>query len=101
MGYRIIYSPEDNAKYPTNNPKKGNIKLIPMVFLLVVLLLVGSLGIRSKLMDWLIPGDPHVTKAAFAMLVDELRDGAPFADAVTTFCNEIIACGKTQTIFNT
>jgi len=101
MGYKIMYNPEDNDKYPVFKPKKRNFRLLPFAMVLIAGLMLTRPQIRSGIEEWLIPGNPMVTKAAFSLMIDELREGESFTDAVTTFCNEIIAGGKTQTVFNT
>lgn len=97
MGYQIVYNPEDNHKYPTHIRKKRKVKMIPLI-LFASILVLGSRQIRGKLEQWLIPGDPQVTKAAFSLMMEDLRDGESFGDAVTAFCNEIIAGNENKTL---
>jgi len=65
---------------------------------LICILTLGRAEVRSKLEQWLIPGNPQVAKAAFSLMLDDLRDGESLGEAVTTFCNEIITCSEKQTI---
>ena len=98
MSYQIMYNPEDSHKYPTRIQKKHKFKLLPVIAGLICLLTLGRPEMRSKLEQWLIPGDPQVTKAAFSLMLDELREGESFGNAVTTFCNEIITGSENKTI---
>ena len=87
MPYKIQYTPEDCRRYPQKK-KRPQVKWgrwIPFVLLLAAVLGIRLYGIP----DFLIPGDPEVTKAAAAMLIDELHAGAAVDDAVTVFCKEV------------
>lgn len=98
MSYQIMYNPEDSHKYPTQFKKKHKKIILPVLMVLLCVLALGRPGIRNKVEQWLIPGDPQVTKAAFSLMLDELREGESLGDAVTTFCNEIIAGSENKTI---
>ena len=88
MSYKIQYSPETVKRYPqTKKTEKVNIgKWVSLVLIIVTVLWLRINGIP----DFLIPGDPDTTKAATAMLIDEIRNGSPVNDAVTVFCKEIL-----------
>lgn len=101
MGYQIMYSPEDNHKYPAYKPKSKNRWLFPVVITIALLVAAGIPNVRNSLERWLIPGDAQVTKAAFSAMLDQLRTGEPIDEAVTAFCREIIAGGKTEEILDT
>ena len=40
--------------------------------------------------DFLIPGDPEVTKTAASVMVDEIKNGATVGNAITAFCKTIL-----------
>lgn len=88
MAYKIQYSPEAAHRYPAQkHHPRGNLwRWIP-----IVLVLAAALWMRVKgIPDFLIPGDPTVTRAAAAMMMDELRAGVSPEDAITVFCQEIL-----------
>ena len=62
------------------------------------MLLLGLLAVgyryRERVVDWLIPGDDAITTVAAETLIADLRAGVPAGEAVTAFCEEIIANGK-------
>lgn len=100
MGYQIMYSPEDNHKYPPYKPAKKK-WLLPVVITLALLIAAGRPQTRRKLEQWFIPGDVQTTKAAFSVLMDDIREGEPVNEAVAAFCNVIIAGGKAESIQDT
>lgn len=81
MGYRIIYLPE---------PKKK--RVWPWMLSILVLCFVCAWLIpqgRQAIETVLIPGEPEVTRQAFANLVDTLRSGENFTSAFAQFCEEL------------
>lgn len=94
VGYLIQYDPDMNHKYPPFShvrAKKAWRYVLGTVS--VAVLLVLSLKFRDSILLWLLPGDPPVTAAALQDLIADFRSGTPAAEAVTTFCQEIIAHG--------
>ena len=88
MSYRIQYSPDAVHKYPQKRQmrqiKWGNV-------LLILLVVLSAIWMRMKgVPDFLIPGDPEVTKSAAAALVDRIQSGDPVNNAVTVFCKQIL-----------
>ena len=88
MAYKIQYSPEKAHCYPsvTNHVK---FKVGKWVILLLALAAAAWMRVNG-IPDFLIPGDPTVTKTAATTMMDELRAGVSVDDAVTTFCKEIL-----------
>lgn len=88
MAYKIQYSPEVAHRYPS----KGSCTQIkPGRWVIIVLALAALLWVRAKgIPDFLIPGDPDVTRSAAATMMDEIRAGVPVDDAITVFCKEIL-----------
>ena len=88
MGYQIQYEPQKNKLYPVIKAKKP---MFARLVLLMILLAAVFLGYKT---DWLIPGDPEVTKDAFSDMVVMLQQGADVDQAVAAFCAEILDHGK-------
>ena len=88
MAYEIHYSVDTSKRYP-QNPKHTPIKYGRWLFLSI--LFVGALWLRlNGIPDFLIPGDPAVTRQAASAMMENLHSGAAFGDAVTVFCKEIL-----------
>ena len=88
VGYKIEYSPETAYCYPQRNVcKKQNIgRWICLLILVGAILWMRVYGIP----DFLIPGDPVVTRSATAAFMDDLSEGVSVNDAVTAFCRIIL-----------
>lgn len=88
MAYKIQYSQETAYRYPQTSSKRTTNwgKWFGIALILAAVLWMRLNGIP----DFLIPGDPAVTKAAAVTLVDELRNNIPIGEAVTTFCESIL-----------
>lgn len=88
MAYVIQYSPESSDKYPQikkhNSPKMGGL------FLLLIILAAAIWCHLYGIPDFLIPGDPVVTKSAAATMITNLQEGVKVGDAITTFCQQIL-----------
>lgn len=96
MSYKIEYASELDRKYPSqkkaHHVKWGNIILISFVIL-------GALWLRMNgVPDFLIPGDPNVTRAAAAVMVEQIQAGGSVGNAVTVFCKEILDGAGYETI---
>ena len=91
MAYKITYSPETAYLYPQGKKEKRNItgKWITAAFLIAGLLWIRLNGIA----DFLIPGNPEVTKEAASVFMEDLQEGVRVHDAVTTFCKTILNDG--------
>ena len=88
MSYKICYFPENSRRYP----KVSSVRRLNWSKYIAVLLLFGF-GVWVKFQgvpDFLIPGDPEITKQAAEMMITELRNGEPVDDAVLAFCQEIL-----------
>ena len=88
MAYRILYTPENNRRYPPCRSKQ-NIRyssILGFIFFLLSILWIRVYGIP----DFLIPGDTEVTKSAAREMISLLKTGTPVKDAVTVFCKQII-----------
>lgn len=91
MGYRVEYG-QAERKAPSFL-KKYRLHLLTAAFFLLFVLAVKLYWPEGAavLSSIFLPGEPTEAQAAFAVLVEDLREGQPFSDAVTTFCREIIA----------
>ena len=92
MGYEIFYQPELNYRYKISGKKP--MKRIWVIYgsLALGVVVLGLIpSIRNWFWDLLIPGDPKVTIPAFSGLLEDVRQGAGFSDALTVFCQEILA----------
>ena len=91
MGYRVEYKSFGEEK---KLPKVRKYKKAVMAAVLVLTLTGGALAVKLTGLPWvqkyLLPGDPEVTAAALEQMVEDLRSGYSFTDAVTAFCREIM-----------
>ncbi len=88
MAYKIQYSEDSAGRYP-QNAKHEPFKYGRWVLLLI--LFAGALWLRlNGIPDFLIPGDPAVTRQAASAMMENLHSGTAFGDAVTVFCKEIL-----------
>ena len=88
MAYKIQYSPQDNCRYPmqkTHRPVKWG-RGVAAAAILAAGLWIHSHGVP----DFLIPGDPQVTKTAAAELMLQMKEGIAMEEAVTAFCRQIL-----------
>ena len=89
MSYRVDYNPEMKNRYPSIIKIKKKLPLRPI--LLSVTAIAVCYGIfRSGVLQFLIPGDPAVTTAAFSGMVDDIGAGESVRQAFLSFCKEII-----------
>ena len=88
MSYKIEYCPSDKKRYPgikeRRKTKYGNWVMVILAFAVVLSLRLYGIP------DFLIPGDPQVTKAAASLMIDQLQNGDSLGDAVAVFCKEIL-----------
>ena len=86
MSYTIKYSPEEVKRYPLVK-KQRNYKIwIVLCLTFVAILCMRIYGIP----DFLIPGDPDITKAAADVMLELIKEGETLGDAFTVFCEEVI-----------
>lgn len=96
VSYIIQYTPEDIRRYPQRK-KIGKIKWGKVLLLLCMIL--AGIWMRVKgIPDFLIPGDPDVTKSAAKTMVESIQYGDTFNDAVTVFCKEILDGAQIESI---
>lgn len=91
MGYHIQYG-ETIEKVILETPSvKKSSKLKLVIILLCVSVLCFAVHQKKDIVTrYILPGDAEVTAAALDALVENLKEGDGFGDAVTAFCREII-----------
>ena len=88
MGYRVEYGTGNHdAIFQKTGSRK--VKLFATAVTVGVLLLAGFWN-RERVIDFLLPGDPAVTKRAIGVFVAELQRGERATDAFVSFCEVIV-----------
>lgn len=95
MAYTVRYTRPGSMEREKIPAPKGRRKILIAV-LLAVLMLFGTGKILSdaKVQEFLIPGDPEVTRQAFAEMTQSVRTGQPVDVAIVAFCRQIIALSE-------
>ena len=91
MAYKIDYISVGKRQYLTN--RKTPQWLLPTAVILSLSAAFLAITVQYGSTDWLLPGDPAVTKAALTELIENLKAGEQFGDAITAFCREVIQSG--------
>ena len=86
MAYEIRYTDTEIVKESKSSRKV----FMKWVVCFCVALFLGLLLQLRSVQDFLIPGDPEVTRAAFSGFTKELREGGSFRDATAVFCKQVI-----------
>ena len=86
MAYQIQYT-NNSANKVNERYSQSYIKYIFGIFLLIF---VAAMLHLQPVQDFLIPGDPEITRAAFETFTQELGEGERFRDAAAVFCRQII-----------
>lgn len=91
MGYTIQYGSTGKLEgnWLSHQKKRKAHKAKWIVLSILGLALFFSLK-SEAVQNFLIPGDPEVTKAAFLQFTEDIKGGEQFQNAVYTFCREII-----------
>ena len=92
MGYQIQYGSTVIKKYLRDNtdPHKSLLLIIEVVCLCCILAF-SVFQHRDLIWEWILPGDPQITKAALTTLGENIRYGIPVGDAIEVFCKEILS----------
>ncbi len=91
MSYRIEYAKDKKHRVSRFPQGTGFLVAICVVALLAAL---EFSGLKEKILLRIVPGDAEVTAAAFEGLVTDLKEGTGAADAITSFCQEIVKNAK-------
>lgn len=88
MAYKIQYTPQEDHRYPPvkQHPKRGQGSTWVLLLLVIITLWLAVNGIP----DFLIPGDPDITRFAAAEMVHLMKEGASAKDAITVFCRQVL-----------
>ena len=88
MTYKIQYTPQDDRRYPVVKQRRKGRRVNSWLILLLIVAVVwfNFCGIP----DFMIPGDPQVTKVAASQMVTMLKDGASTQEAITVFCRQVL-----------
>ena len=91
LGYRIEYGPGGAVMRPEKR-RDGNLLGLTLGFFLLFCSVSSHFWPEKwqRVSDYLIPGDPAVTRAAFSELTAQLHSGSSVEDAVVAFCREIV-----------
>ena len=90
MAYHIRYGKTTVKERIACLRSSENFKLYNWIFVGILTVAISLLG-RFGALDFLIPGDREITKAAFQTMVEDVREGEHVSDALTAFCEEILA----------
>jgi len=94
MGYRIRYNREKDKQFPMKQRRTWKKRLICLTVLMFLLGCVAEWHNGTVLKKLLIPGDPAKTEAALTEMIDDIRSGESFGDAINAFCKEILEHGE-------
>lgn len=88
MGYRIEYGTgtSDGVFRKIESSKKR----MWIAIMAVTIIFILCYSQRSKLLDFILPGDPDVTKEAIGVFINDLKEGERASDAFSAFCKVII-----------
>lgn len=89
MHYQIRYGSSIHVKKIRKKPGPAVI----LFGIAAILLVLNRLGVGEVLMQWILPGDPDVTRSALETMLQQIRQGMQVTQAFTTFCKEIIDNG--------
>ena len=91
LGYRIEYEMSGPVVH-RDQDSRGNRFLLTAAFFLLFCGISSACwpGKWQTVTDYLIPGDPAVTQAAFSEMTAQLYGGESWEDAVVAFCREVV-----------
>lgn len=87
MAYKIDYNCFSMHKKKIRN----HVSAVKTISVIAILLIVFALFYIGDVQEFMIPGDPDVTKEAFAVFTEDLESGVGFQDAALSFCRQIMA----------
>lgn len=88
MGYCMEY---EHGTIRRKKTGRGKYTAIAVIFLCGAAFFAGirAVGVE-RIQNFLIPGDPVVTKAAFEKMTDDLRSGTGLSEAFSDFCYVVL-----------
>ena len=90
LGYRIAYERGEVKTFHSVDKKKRGKKIFRWAVLIAMVLFIFTCINSRDFRKMLLPGNKDVTEAAVVELVEAIRTGERFEEAITTFCREII-----------
>ena len=88
MAYKIQYTPQEQYRYPLKKQKAKPVRW--GMWLLVAVLVISTIVACKGVPEFLIPGDPVVTKSAVQEMISQMKAGTDAYDAFAVFCKRII-----------
>ena len=95
MGYRIHYGENVIKEYIPESKNRSNIKLLWVLIVCCAFIFAFSRN-KDTIINYLLPGNKEVTRAAISTFADDLRHGESLSDAAVAFCREIIENANIQ-----
>ena len=92
MSYYIAYDPQENDRYPQKLKRQRKIP-VKWVLSATFLLIAGYIILNGNVLDYILPGDPEVTVAAFSQMVEQVKTGQTVREALVAFVEQIITQG--------
>lgn len=91
MGYKILYTPQYDEKYPIIH-KSVKHTVLTIVISCLIIFGIGATAFTQNpdLSQWLLPGDTEQIQRAASQMIDHIRAGDSVADSFMVFCQEII-----------
>ena len=88
MAYRIEYAPSGKVL----KDKKQTIKrlLFAVGFISLTAGVLHGAGLGDVIRDFLIPGNPEVTVAAWNAMVEAIKEGSGLGEAASVFCRQVL-----------
>ena len=90
MGYRIRYDQKKRKQFPEKRNRRKGKWLVSLVLIGGLLLGIYEWNRGTVLKNLVFPGDTASARDALGKLVEDIRAGEPFGDAITAFYREII-----------
>lgn len=88
MAYIISYADADIRRYPSS---EGGKKKRWGRYCVVFAILAAAVFLRVKRFpEFLIPGDPQITKNAMQTMLSDIQSGSSLDDAIFVFCQSIL-----------
>ena len=91
LPYSVCYGAEESGRYQGKSALGRKKSRYVVTITLLILTIVLTIWYRESLVSWLIPGDDQITIQFTEELISDIRDGMPIGEALTTFCEEIVA----------
>lgn len=89
LRYRIVY--DNPAKYRPNQKISTKAKhFIPPVIIILIVLSLTFSPYRANFFDFILPGNPNVTRHALQEFSDNIDRGECLGNALDAFCDAVM-----------